>query len=292
MILVDFSQTVIAACFSNKMIESNDENLFRHVALNTLRSYVQRYSSEYGQLVVCADGKNSWRKQAFPHYKASRAKSREDSDVNWKMVFDTLSKIYNEIEAIGLYPSIKLDGVEGDDVIAVLSEIAFRSSEKTLIISSDKDFRQLQKYDNIHQYSPLKDDFITVENASDFLMEHIIRGDSGDGIPNIFSDDDTLVDKAKRQAPATKKKIEAFMNYIYGSDNVNEIKDEWKKNYDRNKTLIDFESIPKEIHQNIEKAWKNVFDVKPDKKMFLDYLVKNRCKQLIESIDEFFVAAV
>ena len=289
MILMDYSQIAIAAFFTQGVIKTPQEDLIRHVTLNTIRSYVQKFSGTYGQPVMCADGKNTWRKQFFPYYKASRVKSREESDVDWKLIFDTLTKIYQEMDSIPLYPCIRLDGAEADDVIAVLSEISFRNSEKTVIISSDHDFAQLQKYDGIVQFSPSKNVFIKEKDPSVFLLEHIIRGDTGDGIPNIFSDDDCLVDETKRQSVASKKRVDMFVDFIFNSLDDRQIQNAWKRNYDRNKTLIDFQYIPRHVSETIKDEYEHkVVHHEPNRGLFLNYLVENRCRMLIKSIEEFF----
>ena len=288
MILIDYSQVLISVFFSQGVLKTPDEDLIRHVSLNTIRSYVQKFSDKYGQPVICADGKNTWRKQFFPYYKASRAKHREESDVDWKALFDVMTKIYSEIDSIPIYPCIRLEGAEADDVIAVLSEISFRNSEKTVIVSSDHDFAQLQRYEGIAQYSPSKNGFVKETDPTNFLLEHIVKGDGGDGIPNIFSDDDCLVTEGKRQSSASKKRIETFIDYIYDSSK-NGVKEEWKRNYDRNKTLIDFQYIPKHISDQIKEAYtEKVLNHEPNKSGFLNYLVEHKCRLLISTIDEFF----
>ena len=301
MILVDYSQTVIASFFAEAggpASVGNDIDLTRHLVLNTLRSYNHKYKNSFGQLIVCADGQNSWRKEVFPHYKAGRSKSRKaQKDVDWKALFDALSQIFDEIRDLNLYPTIRVPHAEGDDVIATLTKWSFKekgTSEKTLIVSSDKDFIQLQKYGNVSQFSPTKKGLLKDEKSpTDFLIEHIIKGDSSDGCPNIFSDDDVFVNDAKRQSPATKKKVDAFMDFVYnGGDGEAKATalppEEWRRNYDRNKRLIDLDMIPKEIEEKIVAQWDEVRDVPPSQKAFMDYLVQHRLKLLLGSIDEFF----
>ena len=292
MILIDYSQISIAAFFTQGVIKTPQEDLFRHVTLNTIRSYIEKFSGEYGQPVVCADGKNTWRKQFFPYYKASRAKNREESEVDWKFVFDTLTKVYHEIDSIPLCPCIRLDGAEADDVIAVLSEISFRNSEKTMIISSDNDFAQLQKYDGIAQFTPNKT-FIKETDPTNALLEKVTFGDFGDGIPNIFSDDDTFVNESKRQVPVTKKLVQRVFDAIYSGKDLSVVFNETtKRNWDLNKTLIDFQYIPKSVSQEIKDEYqKKVVECEPNKGAFLNYLVENRCRMLIKSIEEFFPPA-
>lgn len=293
MILIDYSQTVIGAFFSEASgTGESDPNLIRHLVLNMLRSYNLKYKNEYGQMIICADGTNTWRKEAFPYYKANRAKNREETKdkIDWSALYDAMNGILKEIQSVNLYPTLKLRGAEADDIIAVLTKQAFKEygkEKKTLIISSDKDFVQLQKYGNVSQYSPIKKQMLKEKNPNDFLIEHCIRGDIGDGCPNIFSSDDTLVDPTKRQSPVTKKKLEQMMNFIYNK-NTSPIPEEWKRNYDRNKKLIDLDQIPKEIEEQIIDQWNEVKDKEVDQKAFMDFLIKNRMKLLLESIHEFF----
>lgn len=289
MVLFDYSQILISAFFSQGVLKSPDEDLIRHVTLNTLRSHAQKFSGEFGQPVVCADGKNTWRKQFFPYYKASRVKTREASDVDWKALFDTMTKIYNEIDSIPLYPCIRLDETEADDIIAILSEISYRNSEKTVIISSDHDFAQLQRYEGISQYSPGKNTFVRESDPIGYLYEHIGFGDSSDGIPNIFSDDDTFVNGSKRQVPATKKRMQLLIDSIYTGKNLSEVFPESvKRNWDRNNVLINFEHIPGYIRDRIKETYHEKISRRCDKKGFYDYLIEHRLRELLKCMHEFF----
>ena len=294
MILVDYSQVVIASVFSNKITNDISESLVRHIVLNTLRSYSKKYGNEYGKLIVCVDGKNTWRKSIFPPYKASRKKSRKESPVDWNELFSIMNTIQIELSSFLPYPVIQLERAEADDVIGVLVNKSAKDDKKTLIISSDKDFGQLQKYENITQYSPLKDSFIKIDNPQEFLFEHIIKGDSGDGVPNIFSNDDVFVVEGARQTPATKKKIEAWMTYLYSNrkDDKKIINDETERNFARNQMLIDLSQTPDDIAQNIllilEEETKRIEETFSGETM-IQYMMKNKLKSLIECIDEFFI---
>ena len=77
MILVDLNQVMI----SNLMVQLGgqkgvelEEDLFRHMILNSLRSVRKKFNGDYGELVICCDDKNFWRRQRFPYYKANRKK--------------------------------------------------------------------------------------------------------------------------------------------------------------------------------------------------------------------------
>ena len=278
MIIVDINQIMI----SNLMVTIHRDNLelgedlIRHMVLNSLRGHNKKFRKEYGQMVIACDSGNVWRRQAFPNYKAGRKANREKSEHDWTMIFDLLSKVKNEIKEFLPYKVIEVESVEADDIIAVLCR---RTNEKVLILSGDKDFIQLHN-DRIKQYNPVLNKFVGQgENPSLYIREHILKGDRSDGIPNVLSDDNVFIE-GRRQRPLSKKKIEAWCNEIVPTFNEEE-----QKNYDRNKTLIDLNCIPKEFEDKINREFDN-FEVATRDKI-LGYFINKKLKTLIESIDEF-----
>jgi hypothetical protein len=283
MIIIDYSQISIASFYAQPNAELSEEFL-RHMILNTIRMYSHKYKAEYGEIVIACDGGNSWRKGFFPPYKAHRKKAREDSGMDWNLFFTYLNQIREEIKENFPYKVIHLQHVEADDVIATLVKETqeFGKNEPVMIISSDKDFIQLQKYKNVKQFSPIQKKLVADSNPRLYLFEHIIRGDSGDGIPNILSADTTFVD-GDRQTPVTKKKIDAWLEKAEDLQSV--MDPEVYRNYQRNKLLIDLDMIPKDYTDSILYA----FEQQPvaPRARILDYLIKKRCKMLVESVSEF-----
>ena len=278
MIIVDINQIMI----SNLMVTIHRDNLelsedlVRHMVLNSLRGHNKKFRKQYGDMVIACDSGNVWRKQAFPNYKAGRKESREKSEHDWTMIFDILSKVKDEIKTFLPYKVIEVESVEADDIIAVLCR---RTNEKVLILSGDKDFIQLHN-DRIKQYNPVLNKFVGQgENPSLYIREHILKGDRSDGIPNVLSDDNVFIE-GRRQRPLSKKKIEAWCNEIVPTFNEEE-----QKNYDRNKTLIDLNCIPREFEDKINREF-DTFEVATRDKI-LGYFINKKLKTLIESIDEF-----
>ena len=295
MILVDYSQTVIAAVFANGIHNDMDENLLRHVILNTIRSYNVKYKKKYGdEMVIAVDGGSSWRKMVFPEYKASRAKNREKQKdlIDWSSIFSVMNSVQEELNEFSPFNVIRIESAEADDVIAVLArEASVEKGQPVLIISSDGDMKQLQKYRGVTQYSPLKQAFVEEKDPDKYLKNHVIRGDVGDGVPNIFSDDDTFITEGKRQTPASKKKVEAFMQYLDdGIVTDNKIINETTiRNLHRNKTVIDLRNIPDPLVTGILSLYNNNRSItNVNKKQFLDYLISHKLRSLIESIEDFF----
>jgi hypothetical protein len=248
--------------------------------------YNKKYRDEYGQMVICADGMNTWRKQYYPQYKAHRKKARDTSGLDWNAIFNALNMVREEIKENLPYKVMHEEGFEADDMIGALAieTQEFGKNEPVMIISSDKDFIQLQKYSNVKQFSPIQKKAVSDPNPRKYLFEHICRGDKGDGIPNILSGDNTLVDGI-RQSPITQKKLDLWANC---SDGVLQdiMSTEEYRNYQRNKKLIDLHEIPEDRFQSVIDNYSNQ---KPPMRMkVLNYLIKKRCNNLIESVEEFY----
>ena len=282
MILIDYSQIAISNIIVQRL---NDENMIRHMILNSIRMYNKKYRDQYGEMVICADGMNTWRKEFYPFYKANRKKGREDSAEDWTEIFRILHLVRDEIRDYLPYKVIHMEGVEADDVIGtlVLQSQEFGMAEDIMIVSSDKDFIQLQKFGNVKQFSPIQKKLVTDSNPRTYLFNHIMRGDSGDGIPNVLSADDTFVTE-KNQSPLRQARIDEWLE---NSDNLREVMDEdIYRNYQRNKKLIDLTDIPEDVQQSIINNFNG--QMKTPNMKVLNYLIKKRCNNLIEVVEEFY----
>jgi hypothetical protein len=291
-ILLDFNPLIIGAVHvaqSNMRSEELNVDFVRHLALNQILSYKKQFRG-YGQIVVCCDSKNSWRKDWFPYYKASRKKAREDSAINWKIVFESIDTIKQELDEHFPYKVVYGDRAEADDVIAVVvkylqeneldGNVLDQQPQKIMIVSADKDFKQLQSYNNVEQYSPLLGKKISESRPDLYLREHIIRGDTGDGVPNIFSDDDTFVG-GKRQKPIRQEKLEKWLE----AEGTSFIEDDVVlRNWHRNKRMVDFAEIPEEVQSSILERYNSASDKSND---LFNYFIKNRLKNLITDIQHF-----
>ena len=287
MILVDLNQVMI----SNLMMQIGskkaavEEDLVRHMVLNSLRLYRRKFGEKYGELVICCDDKNYWRRDFFPYYKAHRKKDRAESGLDWHMIFEVLNGIRDDLKDKFPYKVIQIDRAEADDVIASLCHRygdlgVTNGSDPILILSSDKDFVQLQKYANVEQYSPMQKKFINCSNPARYIHEHILRGDRGDGVPNFLSADDVFV-IGKRQKPLSTKKIDAW-NGMSPNDFCS---DEMLRGYKRNQQLVDLDFVPDYIQEEVIDIFDN-YKLNGRDKMF-NYFVQKRLKNLMEVIQEF-----
>jgi 5'-3' exonuclease len=282
MIIFDYNQVAISNLM--EQIGSSktqvEEGLVRHMILNTIRTYVKKFKESHGpEVVLACDNKNYWRREIFPHYKASRKKARESSGHDWNTIFECLNTIKEELKQNSPYKVVEVHTCEADDIIATLT-MNRAANEKIMILSSDKDFAQLQKFPNVEQYSPILKKFIKEPLPSAQLKQLVIRGDKSDGIPNILSADDIFV-AGGRQKPITEAKIINWMN----QEPKEFCNEEMFRNYTRNETLIDLTKIPENLKQEILHTYENAKG--KTKQQFMNYMIANRLKNLLEVIDEF-----
>jgi hypothetical protein len=282
MIIFDFNQVAISSLMeqigsSKKPVE---EALVRHMILNVIRTYVKKFKATHGpEVVIACDNRNYWRREFFPQYKASRKKTRDASGHDWNSIFECLHKIKEELKNHSPYKVIDVDTAEADDIIATLA-IRQSANEKVMILSSDKDFAQLQKFPNVEQYSPILKKFIKEPLPAVQLKQMIIRGDKGDGVPNILSADDSIVNGI-RQKPITEAKIINWLN----QEPKEFCTEEMLRNYKRNELLIDLTQVPETLQKTIIDTYES--SVGQTKQQFMNYMIANKLKNLIEVIDEF-----
>ena len=284
MILVDMNQISLASVMMHLNITKRDSvegGMVRHMILNSLRMYRERFFDEYGELVICYDSKHYWRRDIFPQYKASRKKTRDSSSHDWNDIFEFLNAFKDEMIEFMPYKVLEVYGAEADDIIYTLTHEFETDNGKTLILSGDKDFIQLQRYKNVTQYSPITKKFIDGMVWNEYLDEHILRGDTSDGVPNVLSPDNTFVD-GLRQRPLGKKKIQSWVEH-----NIEDVlpNDEVKRNFQRNKKLIDLTEAPQELFSEITKTWKEA-KTNPRSKL-LNYFIQNRLSDLMDCIGDF-----
>ena len=286
MILVDMNQVTISNLMmqlGSKRDNELDENLVRHMVLNSIRGYRSRFHEAFGEMVLCYDSKKYWRRDYFPNYKSNRKKDRANSGLDWNTIFETLNNIRDEIKNNFPYKVLEVEGAEADDCIAaVVQHIAVTPSEyeKVLILSGDKDFIQLQKHNFVKQYSPVLKKFVKDINPDIYIREHILKGDRSDGVPNFLSSDDTFVNEL-RQKPLTKKKLAVWID-LAPEDYCTE---DMLRNYQRNRTLIDLEYIPSDLKERILEEYKN--PPKGERSKLLNYFINKRLKNLMNDIGDF-----
>jgi 5'-3' exonuclease len=277
-IIIDMNQISMASVMMNFHMtksEEVDEPMIRHMILNSIRLYRNMFKDKYGEIILTYDSRHYWRRDFFPQYKQNRKKSREKDSKDWDNIFGVLNKIKAEFKENLPYKYLEVYGAEADDIIGTLCK---QGSESTMIVSGDKDFIQLHKYENVKQYSPILKKYVNGHDPDTYIRIHILKGDTSDGVPNVLSGDNTFVE-GLRQRPLGKKKIETWLQ------SMDSMPTETKRNYQRNEKLINLDKIPQELEEQILSE----IDTAPhgDRSKLLNYFIDNRLKELTESIGDF-----
>ena len=279
MIVIDMNQISVASLMMHLHMNKGEleEDMVRHMILNSVRMYRTMFNEDYGEIVLAYDSRAYWRKEIFPQYKSNRRKNREEDDKDWDSIFDVLNNIKEEIKEFLPYKVVEVYGAEADDVIAILCK--HYQDEKVMIVSGDKDFIQLQKYDNVKQYSPITKKLVDGVDPKVYIKEHVLKGDKSDGVPNVLSPDHTFTDEL-RQRPLTSKKLESIL-----AQDIDELDDEIKRNYQRNDKLINLDNIPKTLESEILNSFNEASY--GDRSGLLNYFIEKRLTSLTENIGEF-----
>jgi len=278
MILVDISQLFVASTFMSMKKEETEVDIkkLRYMILNSLRMYRKKYANEFGELVICCDGSLSWRKEIFPNYKAGRKTGRESDNRDWTQIFGCFDQLKKELKENFPYRLIQVDSAEADDIIGTLVIERRGSTSKVMIISSDKDFIQLQRYHDVFQFSPVKKKLLNGVDPEEYLREHILRGDKSDGIPNVLSDDDCIV-SGIRQVPLTQKLLESWKHIP--------IPEEHKKRVERNTALVDLRYTPFHLQEKILDQYSK--EPVGSRNILPAYLTEHNLETLIKNIGDF-----
>lgn len=283
MIIVDLSQVMLSNLMMLLGKHTNtelDENMLRHMILNSIRRYKVKFADKYGEMIIACDDKNTWRRDIFPYYKANRKEDRDNSELDWNLIFAALGKIKEELKEFFPYRVIQVDRAEADDVIGTLAKAFSTTNEKVLILSGDRDFKQLQRYTNVSQYDPVNDRVITEDDPARYLKRHIMKGDKGDGVPNFLSADDCIITKTRQKSVMEKKLL------VWLEQEPEEFcTPEMLSRYRRNEMLVDLEKIPQEIQQKIISEY-HAQAGKNSSKLF-NYFVEHKLKHLMSDISQF-----
>jgi len=284
-------RTVFIAHAENKKQKTEDPGYiyWKHVFLSELKFMVEKHKPT--RFIIVFDSKlGSWRKNIYPEYKANRKIARELSKVDFKEFFKVSNPFLKDLKDVFCNLEIlEFDGIEGDDIIAVLCQ---NFKEKITIISTDKDFHQLQVFKNVKQYEPKKKQMVNVLNPKISLEQKIIGGDENDNIPaivprcgkvkvaNIMSSD-LISNIYDEEYLKEEKNVEAIVKkYKLNPEEI-------KKNLQRNTELIDLKFIPKDISEKILKTLREPNTKKFDGRKFMSFLVEHRMGNLVEKMQDY-----
>lgn len=246
MILADFSNMSIASAMIQDL-DDIDVREFHHNMINNFINMKNTYGPKYGQIYICQDNKNYWRKDVFEHYKANRKVGRDASTFNWSRFYEARDNLVNDIKSHFPYKVLEVERAEADDIIGTL---AITSTEPTLIYANDGDFKQCHRNPLVKMYRPQMKKFVDHMNLIEIewdLFFKICKGDGGDGIPSIANPPSCLVEKVRQKAIRETSVTEWFKSGV---------PEEFKERFEQNKTLIDLRETPQNIVEQIFEAAK------------------------------------
>lgn len=292
MLLFDTSQILISSATMEMKLQKVDAGFLRHIFFSKILAIKRKFPEYADKIVLALDDKNYWRKDVFPYYKGTRKKMREKSTIDWDSMFESLNEVIADLQALNYYTMVRAPRCEADDVMATICKFSQTNNlvrnglveepELIKIISADTDLAQLQKYKNVSQWSPMQKKQVKPDDLRYFMFEHIMRGDVGDGVPNILSPDNSLMDGI-RQKPMTEKFIQQVMQM---KDPHTELTGETLRNFQRNEKLVNLDFIPNEYVNSILDIYTNQRP-KKDKMKLMMYFNKHKMKVLANSLQEF-----
>lgn len=296
------------------------KGIFLHMFFNNIKMLKQKFEEDYGDIIFCVD-KSSWRKDIYPQYKEHRKKAREESQIDWKSFYPVIDELIQTLDNDFPFKVIAVNKAEGDDIIAVLAK-TFHKQESVLVVSEDKDMKQLKKY-GINIYKPIQKAFdqSSIADVTQYMQLHILLGDKVDNIPSIKEFTELSVDFIKylasqnfyitdvvelSQLDIFNKFITEFTNQfpdklVFKKGNFGEVKATkfledlhinleanplYKKHYDRNNRLISFDYIPTEISDLILEEYNSKNNMYNTNKM-RSFFISNMLSNLITEVDSF-----
>lgn len=292
MILLDYNQAMLTAItpIYKKLPKNNPEEFRKAIKaafLERVRSINRKYRGEYGRLVICCESPNtpSWRKGYFQFYKAKRKAARDASQFDWTTIHSVMNEVRDDLGQFFNYPIMAVEGAEGDDVIATLARRFLNAEKRVLIFSGDKDFNQLHRYEGIVQYSPITQKFLKSDKPNRDLKEKIIRGDDGDGVPNILSKDNIFLIEDEKQRSISKIKCNQWLEKEPLEFCTTE---DMRRNWIRNRTLIDFDFIPEPLAVSIVTHYEAELN-KPSKEKsgLIDYFLDQGLPNFMASLQDY-----
>ena len=269
-LLVDMANLGIRtgmACFRDDPV--NWLHDWKTEVLGKLVELIQK--TDATSVILCQEGKKNWRFEVFDQYKSHRkeekAKAKMDYEKYYPMFDDFCDKLKKYIPNIY---QLKVERAEGDDLIAILTKNLTPKNE-VICVSTDRDFYQLLKYEGYKQYNPLKRSYVQVLNPERYLLEKIVVGDKGDGVPHV---------KARVSIKTAATIVENGLQEWIEKEGV-------QKEYERNKTLIDFDCIPPDVQHAIMLEFKKTRFSPMAKRDFQEFITAIGCGDLFFDCQEY-----
>ncbi len=271
-IYIDFSVLAYRNLFSMKStIDQFGYEILRHVFLKNILAYIRDFNPN--KVFIAVDVGQSWRKKVYSLYKGKRKEARDKQDVDWEKFYGICNSVVDELKKNFPFYTIGINHVEADDIIAYLVRNEDTDNEK-VIITSDRDYIQLLKYNNTKIFDPLKNKFMECLNPFHALELKICSGDKSDNIPPIYH--------RWGEKTAEKNILSGNLKKMLEQKDNNGEPCEISRNYERNKKLIDMEKLPKSVEKGID-LYLEEYKISSTKSI-MKYFIENKLSELLGDI--------
>lgn len=150
-------------------------------------------------ILTCDSGSSNYRKSIYPEYKQNRKEKFDQQTLEEQLAFERFFTEFNRVmdhfKENSKYPLFRFEKCEADDVAAYVVKNYSKKFDKTVLISSDRDWDLLVK-PNVMRFSYVTRKEVTWDNwnthydynPDDHISIKCLVGDSGDnirGVPGI-----------------------------------------------------------------------------------------------------------
>lgn len=283
LMIIDFSQIALSTIFAAfKPNELYTTIQLKTTILNTLRANIKRFKDKHPEIVIAIDARDYWRKSVASYYKAHRAGHRDASPWDFKIIYEAMNSLEQDLVNNFPYKVMNIYRCEADDIAGVLVKHYHNKYENIMLISSDGDWTQLQKYPNVKQYSSIQGKFVRPKQgtAQATLLYKIIKGDKKDAVANIRSPKDAVI-TGTRQTSISEKEFEKWSKLKPEEFCTESMLERFKEN----EKLLDLSMVPDEYEKSILDAFAQ--EPKNTRSKIYPYLIKNGFSQMIDKINDF-----
>ena len=208
---------------------------YEKMYLDSIEKLVKKKVFKNSNIIFCMDSPKAdlWRTELKQCYKGERADLSKKTNFKPTFEYTYNTMIPNFIKNNSNIYSLRLNKIEADDIIAIITMHLKNTKQEIYIVSGDEDFLQLGG-DNVTfvNYKKKKPFKLTEMEALDALNNKIIMGDVSDCIPSIFPKGSKI---KKKEIVESKEKLKEYL------DNNPKAKEQ----YLSNQVMIDFTNIPK-----------------------------------------------
>lgn len=256
---------------------------FKHIMYNHIFAVCKKFNAT--EVILCVDSSENWRKKIYPEYKATRKEQREEQkDIDWNAFFTAFREFTEEVKQYFPFYVLQIKYMEADDIAAIIAR-DYQKYEK-IIVTSDGDYTQLLKYNNVKIWDPIKMAFRNSDDPQKDLQIKILMGDKGDNIPSVKPRVGEKTAEKLINDPELLKEMfnDTTPSYTQKDGTVVTMGEEYREKYKLNTALIDLSRIPDVLTNALKK---NLAEYElPTGKDIFSYFSKNKFREFMRRMQE------